>query len=138
MKRHLMFRFFVGLIVAMAASGCSPIEEELPEAQGNTIGYPTVGAALEALRAKGGTKVSVQDGWTVVEDMEGGEITLWTFTAVGHPAHPSAVKRTFVRDGSTNLKTSIHCEADKQACDALVRAFDALNAQMIESVRGAR
>jgi hypothetical protein len=132
-----MFQRVVGLIVATGASGFLA-SQELPEAKDNTIGYPTVSAALEALRAKSGTKVTVQDGWTVIEDMEGNEITLWTFTSVGHPAHPSAVKRAFVRDGATHLETSIHCEAEKAACDALVRAFDALNAEMIESVRGRR
>jgi hypothetical protein len=137
MKEHLIFQRVVSLIVAMGASGLLA-SQELPEAKENTIGYPTVSAALEALRAKSGTKVTVQAGWTVIEDMAGGEITLWTFTYIGHPAHPSAVKRTLVTDGATHLKTSILCEAEKAACDALVRDFDALNAQMIESVRGRR
>src|SRR5436853_1039411 len=64
-KGHLMFRRVVSLIVAIGASG-SLAGQELPEAQGDTIGYATVSAALEALKAKSGTKVTVQDGWTVI------------------------------------------------------------------------
>ena len=133
-----MFRRAVLLVVAMGATSAFA-GDELPEAKGNTIGYPTVSAALEALRAKSGTKETVQGEWTVIEDAAGDELTLWTFTSVGHPAHPSAVKRTLVtKDGHTDLEMSVRCEAAKAACDALVRSFEALNAQMIQSIRNGR
>ena len=131
-----MFRRMGSLILALSSIGASA-QEELPEAEGNTIGYPTVSAALEALSAKSGTKLTVQDGWTVIEDPADGLVTLWTFTPAGHPAYPSAVKRTLVnRDGGTHMEMSVRCEAEKAPCDDLVRSFEELNAQMIQSIRG--
>jgi hypothetical protein len=50
---------------------------------GRGIGYPTVAAALEALRARSDVRISVQGGWTIVDDRSAD--TLWSFTASGHP-----------------------------------------------------
>src|SRR5262249_31728205 len=56
---------------------------------------------------------------------------------VGHPAHPSAVKRSIVsRGGATYIDMKVHCEASKSACDTLVADFQKLNDRMVDSIRG--
>jgi Protein of unknown function (DUF4019) len=98
------------------------------------IGYPTVGAALEALKARSDVKISIQGGWTVVQEPSNG--TLWSFTPPGHPAHPSAVKRTVVqRDGQVFIDMKALCQASKPACDELMAQFEKLNRQIAESTR---
>ena len=97
----------------------------------SSIGYPSVAAALEALKAKSDIKTSVQAGWTVVED----GMTLWSFTPPGHPAHPAAIKRTLVeKDGAWHVEMNALCQADKTACDKLMAEFQALNEKMRESI----
>ena len=113
-----------------------PVAGPIPETQ-DSIGYPSVAAALAALRAKPGTTIREQAGWTIVEEKDAASATLWSFTPPGHPAHPLAVKRQLVNEnGHVDLKMSVHCEAAKAPCDALVREFEALNQQMIKSIRG--
>ncbi len=106
----------------------------LPEASGPTIGYPSVEAALAALHAKTGVVFKTQDGWTLATDDAG--LTLWSFPPPGHPAYPSAVRRHVVeRDGAVQMEMAVQCEASKQACDDLVRSFEALNAKVREQLR---
>jgi hypothetical protein len=105
----------------------------LPEADGHPIGYPTVAAALAALRKRDVVKFSVQQGWTIAEEQAA--MSLWSFAPPGNPAYPSAVKRQVVREGDASvLRMSVLCEAEKAPCDALVRSFQALNAQMEQSL----
>jgi Protein of unknown function (DUF4019) len=101
------------------------------------MGYPTVAAALSALRAKPGVRIQDQQGWIIVTDTQSGTPTLWSFTPPGNPAHPSVVKRSLVaqKDGSTGIEMNILCEADKSSCDALVRQFQVLNDRAIEQVK---
>jgi len=109
----------------------------LPEAGAQTIGYPSVDAAMAALHSKASVVITNQSGWTVAEDTE--TQTIWSFPPAGHPAYPAAVKRQLVKkDGGVSLEMSVHCEASKQACDDLVRAFEQLNADMAAKVRGPR
>lgn len=101
----------------------------LPEQPVSTIGYPTVAAALQALRANPRVKFSTQNGWTVAYDDT--NYTAWSFAPPGDPAYPAVAKRQFVPDGKgTALTMSILCEATKMACDNFVRQFETLNAQM--------
>jgi len=99
------------------------------DAEPNKTGYPTVAAALEALKVKPGAKVSVSDKWTTIEDMDGKDIVLWSFTHAGHAAHPSVVRRAMqARADGYYIDMNVRCEAaDKVACNALVRSFQALN-----------
>ena len=98
------------------------------------IGYPTVAAALEALKARSDVKISVQGGWTIVEDRAAS--TYWSFTPPGHPAYPAAVKRTVVqRDGAFAIDLTALCEAQKAACDKLVADFQAMNERIAQSAR---
>lgn len=103
-----------------------PASGPLPEASGSTIGYANTAAALVDLRKRSGVEWSQVQGWTVA--FEEPTRTLWSFTPVGHPAHPAVVKRQLVEeDGAVQLQMAVHCEASKAACDALVREFQALN-----------
>jgi hypothetical protein len=128
---------------ACIASQCAaqPLAEvpktgPIPEAPGS-FDYPSVAAALDALRAKPGTTIREQAGWTIVEEKDSASATLWSFTPPNHPAHPSAIKRQMVNeDGQVNLHMTVKCEAAKSACDALVREFEGLNQQMIKAIRG--
>lgn len=108
----------------------------LPE-QSNATGYPTVAVALADLRSRSGVEISTQQGWTIAE--EKASRTVWSFAPSDHPAYPSAVKRQVLQTGDgTSLQMSVLCEATKAPCDALVRSFVDLNAQMTQDLQKAR
>lgn len=65
---------------------------DAPEAEG--IGFPTVAAALEALRGRPDVSIRDNAGWIIVGVDTPEERSIWSFTPSGHPAHPAAVKRT--------------------------------------------
>jgi hypothetical protein len=89
---------------------------------------------LDALRAKSGVKVSVQSGWTVIEDQS--TLSLWSFAPQGHPAYPAAVHRKVVQDGNgIFIRMNVLCEASKPACDALATEFQKLDGQVRDDLR---
>src|SRR5688572_12017310 len=97
------------------------------------IGYPSVAAALSALRAKPGVKFSTQDGWTIANDTDG---AIWSFTPANHYANP-AVGRRAIREqgGSFSVETRILCQAQKSACDRLQKDYVLLDQRMNEAIR---
>ncbi len=100
------------------------------QAEGTAIGYPTYEAALEALKKRNDTKVTVKLGWTIVKQRgENNFLVLWSFTPKGHYAHPAAVKRTVERDSSGNvyIQMAAICGAAKSSCDKLMQQFRQLN-----------
>lgn len=103
----------------------APLDEVAPGKSG--IGYATVAEARAALAGKAGASANdTADGWHVV--VEESPTTVWSFTPAGHPAFPSVVRRMVVeRDGAVYIDMSAICEADKAACDRLMREFQALN-----------
>lgn len=105
---------------------------------GSSIGYPTVAAALEALRADPTATESTPHGWTVFE--RAGGLEIWSFTPKGHPAHPSMAKRTAYQDanGDWRISTALRCGATKADCDALMAQYRQLDAQMREDIRKER
>lgn len=118
--------------VAATLSIASAQQTAKPNSAG--IGYPTVAAALNAMRAKSGANVSIQAGWTVIEDRAA--LTAWSFTPAGHPAHPAVVRRTITREGDNIfVKMTVLCEAPKPACDALTAEFQDLSKKMQDSLR---
>jgi hypothetical protein len=113
-----------------ASAGCPnyPDRPPLPESSDDSVGYPSVAAALTALRAGGVAKFSTADGWTIATDEA--SRTIWSFSPPGHPAHPAVVKRQIVtRGGGSSIEMSVLCEASKVACDELVDIFNRMNAQ---------
>ena len=102
----------------------------LPETASSGVEYPTVAAALSALRARKDVSISTERGWTIITDEK--HFTIWSFAPSSYPAYPALVKRT-VRDragGGSHIDTSVLCEAHKAACDQLVREFDAMNRRL--------
>ncbi len=59
--------------------------------------YATAAQALQGLRAKPGVKISVQSGWTVIEDRS--TLSIWSFPPAGHRAYPTAIQRKVVQEG---------------------------------------
>ena len=129
-------------LVAISAALCSPCVQPqeprapaAPETVGTKgIGYPTVSAALEALRARTDVAISSQGGWTIATDSS--RKTFWSFTPPGHPAHPTAVKRTVVeKDGAIFIEMGVLCQSERVACDKLMSEFQALNDTIRESTQ---
>jgi len=118
------------LLVVGKVAAEDPPQPLSPEASSTatdtSIGYESPQAALEALKAKPDVEIRHKQGWTIVNDQA--TRTLWSFTPDGHPAHPSAVKRSVLfRDGAVYLDLNVLCLSTKDACDALVRDFQTLN-----------
>lgn len=128
---RLTFALLAGL-ASVSTAADAPAQASAP----NKTGYSSVAAALDALKAKPGTSVTATKSWTTIEDMEGEDIVLWSFTVPAHAAHPSVVKRTLhKRVDGYYIDMNILCEsADRIACDGLVRVFQALNEQVKRSL----
>jgi hypothetical protein len=130
--------FVVMLIGLFAANTCAqsigPNAE--PTQVNGGIGFPTVQAALEALKAKPGVKLREQQGWIIVADKESEFVSAtWSFTPGGNPAHPAAVKRTLSeKNGQIVMETNVLCQAKKDPCDALVRDFEVLGNRVREEL----
>lgn len=98
------------------------------------VGYPTVAAALEALKARQDVRISVQGGWTIANDPRDG--SLWSFTPPDHPAHPAVVKRNPVqKDGAMFIQMRALCQAEKAACDKLIAEFQELNNKIAADIQ---
>ena len=124
-------RLVAALIITMAGAHAA----ELPET--DSIGYPTVAAALEDLKSKQETTVRESDGWTIIGIETPQERTIWSFTPPGHPAHPAAVKRTIYEEGGTvMMRTNALCQAPKGACDELMAQFAELQRQIQQHMQG--
>jgi hypothetical protein len=125
-----------GLTLFCATTNCQSAES-LPEAPQSTIGYRSVAEALEALRSNANIETRVENGWTIAVDKTSNAI--WSFAPDTDAAYPAVAKRTVVqRDGSVSLDMKVLCQASKEACDAFVRQFQALNARVRESMQKRR
>jgi hypothetical protein len=106
-------------------------------ADASSIGYPTVAAALEALRKDPNAHFETRGGWTVVTTTEDGNSVFWSFSPEGDPSYPAAVKRTLIpKDGAWYMDMAVLCGGPKAACDKLVEDFKRLNERMKESLSG--
>ena len=124
--------FFLALAIAVSC-GVEP-RRTAAAAEPNDIGYPSVEAALQALRQRDDVIISKQKGWTVVE--ERAALTIWSFTPADHPAHPAVVKRqVYEENGAARIRMWAKCGAAKDACDALLEGFQRLNARMGEAIK---
>jgi hypothetical protein len=125
---------FVAMFAIAEVGGAQSLPPgPLPEAGQSTIGYSSVQAALDALRAKPGVNISVREGWTIVNDPEG---AVWSFTPDGNHAHPAVAKRSLIRkDGAVFMEMNVHCEAGKVACDDFVRQFHELNERLRQDMQ---
>jgi hypothetical protein len=113
------------------AASWTPSERQTTE---TSIGYASVADALTTLRSRGDVDVSEQNGWTIIS--EPAKQSLWSFTPPNHPAHPAAVRRTVVQQGSTiGVQMSVLCQAERAACDKLVAEFQTLNERMRQDIQ---
>ncbi len=115
-------------VVLLLLAGCAA------SARQSSIGYPSALAALEDLKSKPGVELREEMGWTVATDRAA--YTVWSFTPVGHPAHPAAVKRIVTeKDGAVWMDTKVLCQATRAACDQLVEDFKQLNERTRQSMQ---
>lgn len=123
---RIMSAVTASLLLSTSALAEVPAAGPISESKDGSIGYPTVQAALEAVKASPGAEVTVQAGWTIVSLRD--QKTLWSFAPEGNSAYPSAVKRDVTEvDGKIIMRMSVLCQAEKKPCDQLVRDFQALN-----------
>ena len=81
---------------------------------------------LEALRSNPGVVFTTENGWLIATDEAA--YTIWSFAPQSYSAYPAVVKRQVIADGNGSImEMNVHCEATKQACDALVRTFAEMN-----------
>jgi hypothetical protein len=112
-------RTVVAVLFALIGSAASAAEDEPA-----SIGYASVLATLEALRAQESAQFRTQRGWTVVASRERGAAVEWFFTPEGHDAHPAVVKRTVIeRDGVGMIDLVALCHVEQLACDGLLDDF---------------
>lgn len=108
------------IVVCASAAGVAVAAEDEPA----PLGYASVAAALEALRADPSAQFREEGGWTIVASRERGDAVEWFFTPEGHEAHPAVVKRTALeRDGVGIIDLVALCHAEQAACDRLVDGF---------------
>jgi len=111
-------------LAACSTAGPSPDASNAVPSDPNSIGYPTVDAALAAVRARPGIEESQRDGWTVIEDKAHKET--WLFSPPGHPTHPAVVKRTEIKKfGEPITQTAAMCSSDQAECSKLVAQMNA-------------
>ena len=144
--RYLYFAVILALVFIIPT--CSPSQGTkapeptetivaLTEEPASTIGYPSVAAALSALRAREDVNVSVEDGWTIIT--EPGGLTIWSFSPPDQPAYPAVARRVFHQEaGAWFITMDVRCEAEKAACDQLQHDFEALNENMREAMEAAQ
>jgi hypothetical protein len=117
--------------IALACAGPAHAQSAAPPPAG-TIPYPTVSAALAALKAKPGVQFTTNDGWTVANDTDG---AIWSFTPAGHYANPAVGRRTLhQQQGGFFVRTEILCQAQKAACDRLKADYDLLDKRMMDAI----
>ncbi len=122
--------FVVLGIVAMSAGAA------LAQAAGSAIEFQSVAAARAALTAKPGVKQSSNDGWLIIEDIDG---AMWSFTPANHYANPSVGRRTLLqRQGEFFVQTQILCQAQKPQCDRLKADYELLDKRMTEALRSGK
>ncbi len=105
------------LVLAISTVG----NAETPDA----IGYPSVKAALEALKNDPRANSFEREGWTFIDENK--EVS-WSFAPPWHPAYPAAFKRTTVeKNGSLSIQMSMMCEGEKAVCDRVMNEAQEVN-----------
>jgi hypothetical protein len=96
---------------------------------------PSLDQTANALVERGGVREAAGDEkFVAYEQLDFTHI--WTFTRLGHAAHPTAVCRE-LKDGSAGLEVSMQfvCGGAPEACAVLYRDFIALNEEMRAKAR---
>ena len=129
-----LVRTLAALVAIGLGQGLSQAQAPVPESLGS-LEYSSVSETLEALRSKPGVSITVTkpDGWILAAE---GQSIVWSFTPIGHYAHPAVVRRELlVRNGEAVVETRALCQAEKLACDKLIVEFQELNEHMRQNVQ---
>jgi hypothetical protein len=128
MQRYLIATLVLSICRVVLADGLP--SGPLPEVADSGIGYKTVSEALSDLTKRKNVEISNVRGWTIIADRA--NYTVWSFAPMSYPAYPAVVRRTVTSrtGGGSMINTSVLCEASKEACDQLVREFDALTSRL--------
>lgn len=128
-KMMMLFMLYlpVSVMTAAADSMRATIQERV-EGEVSDIGYATVAEASESLSGQDGiTGRTSRNGWLEYEDKS--RNVLWSFVSPEHPAYPSVIRRTTSGNGDAlQIDMSAICEAEKTACEKLVREMLKMNA----------
>ena len=131
---QLILAFAISAYAGLAAA--QPVSPPASE-PGLTVNLGTVAETLEKAKALPGASVTTTqpDAWVIVT--ETGGMKIWSFTPSTHYAYPAVVLRHLkVKDnGNLYVVMTGHCEADKAACDKLMKEFEALNERMRQQVQ---
>ena len=123
----MILRYLVICLMITIAFSDSPAAES----EDSSIGYESVATALNELKQDPESKVTTQDGWTIIQSSGSGSMALWSFAPQYHPAYPAAVKRVVIEEkGGVYIHMTALCEATKIECDKLIEQFKALNDQL--------
>jgi hypothetical protein len=140
-SRSALGAIFAGaLLVAGADVQSQPADVSGADTQKRTavIGYASVAEAMRVLKEKPGSSVTVTepDRWTIIREAAPA-YTQWSFTPVGHYAHPAVVRRgiKIAENGDVSIETTSLCEAQKLSCDKLLEEFQQMNARAKQSVQ---
>jgi len=134
---HLIFAFALSACAGLAAAQSVSPPGGAASEPGLTVNSGTVAETLEKAKALPGASVTTTkpDAWVIVS--ETGGMKIWSFTPSTHYAYPAVVLRHLkVKDnGDLYVEMTGHCEADKAACDKLMKEFEALNERMRQQVQ---
>ena len=94
----------------------------------DVIDNSALSETFEKLIKNSSSKISQQDGWSIVSLIENGNHVFWFFAPKENAAHPAVAKKTVsVKDGSSETVILTLCEAPKQKCEDLIRQFKTIN-----------
>jgi N-acetylglutamate synthase/N-acetylornithine aminotransferase len=117
------------LICAIAATACTLLA---PLAKADFCGVKGQSPSeIQANAIKSGNFKPTSANSLYVAFLNRKTLTTLTFTRPSNKAHPAvACRKAVLRGGAWNVVTNIRCAASKKDCGAMVREFNALDAQM--------
>jgi hypothetical protein len=122
--------FLLAAAFSTTGVGIAQSPPPLREDPDSSVGYPSVAAALAALKSRPDLSSFLDNGWTIIVDKK--TRTIWSFSPSRDPSHPTVVKRQVVSAGNgSELKMTVLCESSKTACDNVVRQFVDLNSKAL-------
>ena len=91
------------------------------------LSFDSVADARAKLKGREGVSFAKgTDGWESYADES--SHTVWSFAPADYDAYPAMIERRLVGDSKgASIKMSVLCEADKAACDRMVKEADAQN-----------
>lgn len=123
-----------GLFCLVFLLAISPSAADQASSIRDSKGFRSVSEALHEMSKNSASKISIQDGWTIIALVEKGNYVMWSFTPDSHSAHPSAVRREIVeKDGQIYIAMQVLCESSKPSCDKLVQQFELLNQSVVSA-----